>query len=289
MNTNPHVSEENLPFIIAEIGINHNGDINIAKDLIKLAKDVGCDAVKFQKRTIDIVYSKELLDSPRESPWGHTQRAQKEGLEFGLKEYQEIDRYCKELGIEWFASAWDVESQKFLRQFNCKYNKVASAMLVCDELLNEIASEKTHTFISTGMSTLEQIDRAVAIFRKYECPFELMHCVSTYPMDDEDANLNRIKTLRDHYGCNVGYSGHEVGLAVSYAAAALGITSLERHITLDRAMYGSDQAASLEPVGLRSLVGAVRKIKKAMGDGLIRILDKEVPISKKLRAHFRYD
>ncbi|MCZ7611842.1 N-acetylneuraminate synthase [Candidatus Kuenenia stuttgartiensis] len=289
MNTNSHVSEENLPFIIAEIGINHNGDINIAKDLIKLAKDVGCDAVKFQKRTIDIVYSKELLDSPRESPWGHTQRAQKEGLEFGLKEYQEIDRYCKELGIEWFASAWDVESQKFLRQFNCKYNKVASAMLVCDELLNEIASEKTHTFISTGMSTLEQIDRAVAIFRKYECPFELMHCVSTYPMDDEDANLNRIKTLRDHYGCNVGYSGHEVGLAVSYAAAALGITSLERHITLDRAMYGSDQAASLEPVGLRSLVGAVRKIKKAMGDGLIRILDKEVPISKKLRAHFRYD
>jgi len=289
MNTNPHVSEENLPFIIAEIGINHNGDINIAKDLIKLAKDVGCDAVKFQKRTIDIVYSKELLDSPRESPWGHTQRAQKEGLEFGLKEYQEIDRYCKELGIEWFASAWDVESQKFLRQFNCKYNKVASAMLVCDELLNEIASEKTHTFISTGMSTLEQIDRAVAIFRKYECPFELMHCVSTYPMDDEDANLNRIKTLRDNYRCNVGYSGHEVGLAVSYAAAALGITSLERHITLDRAMYGSDQAASLEPVGLRSLVGAVRKIKKAMGDGVVRVLDKEVPISKKLRAHFRYD
>lgn len=289
MNTNPYVNEEKLPFIIAEIGINHNGDINIAKDLIKLAKDAGCDAVKFQKRTIDIVYNKELLDSPRESPWGHTQRAQKEGLEFGLKEYQEIDRYCKELGIEWFASAWDIESQKFLRQFNCKYNKVASAMLVCDELLKEIASEKKYTFISTGMSTLEQIDRAIAIFRKYGCPFELMHCVSTYPMDDEDANLNRIKTLRDHYHCNVGYSGHEVGLAVSYAAAALGITSLERHITLDRAMYVSDQAASLEPVGLRSLVGAVRKIKKAMGDGVIRVLDKEVPISKKLRAHFRYD
>ncbi len=289
MNTNPYVNEEKLPFIIAEIGINHNGDINIAKDLIKLAKDAGCDAVKFQKRTIDIVYSKELLDSSRESPWGHTQRAQKEGLEFGLKEYQEIDRYCKELGIEWFASAWDIESQKFLRQFNCKYNKVASAMLVCDELLKEIASEKKYTFISTGMSTIEQIDHAVDIFRKYECPFELMHCVSTYPMDDEDANLNRIKTLRDHYNCNVGYSGHEVGLAVSYAAAALGITSLERHITLDRAMYGSDQAASLETVGLRSLVGAVRKIKKAMGDGIIRILDKEVPISKKLRAHFRYE
>ena len=289
MNINPYGNEEELPFIIAEIGINHNGDINIAKDLIKLAKDAECDAVKFQKRTIDIVYSKEFLDNPRESPWGHTQRAQKEGLEFGLKEYQEIDRYCKELVIEWFASAWDIESQKFLRQFNCKYNKVASAMLVYDELLKEIASEKKYTFISTGMSTIEQIDHAVAIFRKYECPFELMHCVSTYPMDDEDANLNRIKTLRDHYHCNVGYSGHEVGLAVSYAAAALGITSLERHITLDRAMYGSDQAASLEPVGLRSLVGAVRKIKKAMGDGIIRVLDKEVPISKKLRAHFRYD
>lgn len=276
-------------FIIAEIGINHNGDINIARDLIKLAKDAGCDAVKFQKRTIGIVYTKELLDSPRESPWGHTQRAQKEGLEFGLKEYQEIDRYCKELGIEWFASAWDLESQKFLRQFNCKYNKVSSAMLVYDDLLKEIASEKKHTFISTGMSTIEQIDHAVDIFRKYECPFEMMHCISTYPMDDEDANLNCIKTLRDRYKCNVGYSGHEVGLAVSYAATALGITSLERHITLDRAMYGSDQAASLETVGLRSLVGAVRKIEKAMGDGVRVVLDKEVPISKKLRAHFRYE
>lgn len=276
-------------FIIAEIGINHNGDINIAKELIKLAKEGGCDAVKFQKRTIDIVYTKELLDSPRESPWGHTQRAQKEGLEFGLKEYQEIDRCCKELGIEWFASAWDIESQKFLRQFNCKYNKVASAMLVYDDLVKEIASEKKYTFISTGMSTLEQIDHAVEIFRKNEYPFEIMHCISTYPMDDEDANLNCIKTLRERYKCGVGYSGHEVGLAVSYAAAALGITSLERHITLDRAMYGSDQAASLEPVGLRSLVGAVRKIEKAMGDGVIRVLDKEVTISKKLRAHFRYD
>ncbi len=276
-------------FIIAEIGINHNGDINIAKDLIKLAKDAGCDAVKFQKRTIGIVYTKELLDSTRESPWGHTQRAQKEGLEFDLKGYQEIDRYCKELGIEWFASAWDLESQKFLRQFNCKYNKVASALLVYDELLKEVASEKKYTFISTGMSTLEQIDRAVDVFRKSKCPFELMHCVSTYPMDDEDANLNCIKTLRDRYHCNVGYSGHEVGLSVSYAAVALGITSLERHVTLDRAMYGSDQAASLEPVGLRSLVGAVRKIEKAMGDGVRSVLDKEVPISKKLRAHFKYE
>lgn len=272
-------------FFIAEIGINHNGDINIAKELIKLAKDAGCDAVKFQKRTIDIVYTKELLDSPRESPWGKTQRDQKKGLEFGLEEYKEIDGYCKELGIEWFASAWDMESQKFLRQFNLKYNKVASAMIVYDDLMNEIASEKKYTFVSTGMCTIEQIDRAVNIFRKAGCPFELMYCKSTYPMNDEDANLNCIRTLKERYKCNVGYSGHEVGLAVSYAAAALGITSLERHITLSRAMYGSDQAASVEPSGLRMLVGAVRKIEKAMGNGVITLLESEIPIAKKLRAH----
>ena len=272
-------------FMIAEVGINHNGDINVAKDLIKVAKLAGCDAVKFQKRTIDKVYTKELLDSPRESPWGKTQRAQKEALEFSLEAYKEIDRYCNELGIEWFASAWDVDSQKFLRQFSCKYNKVASAMIVDLTLLKEIASEMKHTFISTGMSTLAQIDTAVKIFKNAGCPFELMHTKSTYPMDDEDANLNCIKTLRDRYKCNVGYSGHETGLAVSYAAAALGITSLERHITLDRSMYGSDQSASLEPAGLNSLVGAVRKIVKAMGDGDVNIHPKEVSVSKKLRGH----
>lgn len=272
-------------FFIAEIGINHNGDIKIAKELIKLAKESGCDAVKFQKRTIDIIYTKEFLDSPRESPWGATQRDQKEGLEFGLEEYKEIDGYCKELGIEWFASAWDVESQKFLKQFNLKYNKVASAMIVYDDLMKEIASEKKYTFVSTGMCTIAQIDHAVDIFRKAECPFELMYCKSTYPMNDEDANLNCIRTLKERYKCKVGYSGHEVGLAISYAAAALGITSLERHITLDRAMYGSDQAASVEPAGLRMLVGAVRKIEKSMGDGVITLLDGEMPIAKKLRAH----
>ena len=272
-------------FIIAEIGINHNGDIKIAKDLIKTAKDTGCDAVKFQKRTIDLVYTQEFLDSSRESVWGNTQRAQKEGLEFTLDQYKEIDVYCKELGIEWFASAWDLESQKFLRQFNLKFNKIASAMIVDESLLEEVAFEGKHTFISTGMSSIKEIDRAVEIFRKYKCPFELMHCVSTYPMDDEDANLNRINTLRDRYKCNVGYSGHESGLSVSYAAAAMGITSLERHITLDRAMYGSDQAASLEPNGLRLLIGGVRKIEKAMGDGVIKINEKELPIAKKLRAH----
>ena len=276
-------------YIIAEIGINHNGDVDIAKQLIDVAKDAGADAVKFQKRTIDLVYSKELLDSPRESPWGKTQRAQKEGLEFGLKEYQEIDAYCKQRGIEWFASAWDIESQKFLRQFNLKYNKIASAMILYEDLLKEVALEKKHTFISTGMTEVKQIDRAVEIFRKSNCPFELMHCVSTYPMDDEDANLNRIKTLRDRYKCNVGYSGHEVGLAVSYAAVALGITSLERHITLDRAMYGSDQASSIEPAGFRQLVGAVRKIEKAMGNGDIVMNHKEIPIAKKLRAHIPFE
>ncbi len=276
-------------FIIAEIGVNHNGDISIAKNLIEIAKEAGCDAVKFQKRTIDSVYTKEFLDSPRESPWGKTQRAQKEGLEFGLAQYQEIDRYCKDLGIEWFASAWDTKSQIFLRQFNFRHNKVASALLVCEPLLEMIAEEKKHTFISTGMSTLEQIDRAVHIFRNADCSFELMHCRSTYPMDDEDANLNCILTLRERYKCKVGYSGHEVGLAVSYAAVALGATSLERHITLDRAMYGSDQAASVEPSGLRMLVGAVRKIEKALGDGKVGVQAKEVPIAKKLRAHIRWD
>ena len=245
----------------------------------------GCDAVKFQKRTIDKVYSKEELDRPRESPWGKTNRDQKIGLEFGRKGYDEIDRYCKEKKMPWFASAWDIDSQLFLRQYDLKYNKVASAMLTHINLLNMIAEEKKYTFISTGMSTLEQIDGAVEIFRKAGCPFELMHCKSTYPMDDEDANLASINTLRERYGCKIGYSGHEVGLAVSYAATALGITSLERHITLDRAMYGSDQAASVEPMGFYLLVGAVRKIEKAIGDGKIYVQPKEVPIALKLRSH----
>jgi len=276
-------------FIIAEIGINHNGDVEMAKQLTDVAKSAGVDAVKFQKRTIDLVYPKEMLDSPRESPWGTTQREQKEGLELGLDEYKEIDAYCRGKGIEWFASAWDIESQKFLRQFDCKFNKIASAMIVYEDLLKEVASEKKHTFISTGMTELKQTDRAVEIFRDAGCPFELMHCVSIYPMADEDANLNRIKTLRDQYRCNVGYSGHEVGLAVSYAAAALGITSLERHITLGRAMYGSDQAASVEPMGFRQLVGAVRKIEKAMGSGDMGMNHKEILIAEKLRAHIPFE
>ena len=275
-------------FIIGEIGINHNGDLNIAKQLIDIAVDAGADAVKFQKRSIDLVYTKEMLDSPRESQWGKTQREQKEGLEFSLNEYQEIDRYCKEKDIEWFASAWDLESQKFLQKFKLKYNKIASAMIVFEDLLKMVACEGKHTFISTGMSTYEDIDKAVKIFRENNCPFELMHTVSTYPMENsKDANLNVIKTLRDHYNCDVGYSGHEVGLAISFAASALGITSLERHITLNRAMYGSDQASSVEPNGFRNLVGACRKIQEAMGDGEKRILDSEKGIAKKLRQHLQ--
>jgi len=276
-------------FIIGEIGINHNGDLGITKDLIDVAVDAGADAVKFQKRTIDLVYTKEFLDSPRESPWGSTQREQKEGLEFGLDEYKEIDQYCKNKKIEWFASAWDLESQDFLDQFNLKYNKIASAMIVDDELIKKVASELRHTFISTGMTMEEDITKAVDIFKSANCPFTLLHCVSTYPMRDEDANLNSIKTLREKYNCEVGYSGHEVGLAVSYAAAALGITALERHITLDRAMYGSDQSASVEPPGFRILVGAARKIEEAMGDGKLGYIEKEISIAENLRQHLSWE
>lgn len=271
--------------IIAEVGINHNGDMSICKQLIDVAKDAGADCVKFQKRDINQVYTQEFLDSPRESPWGSSQREQKLGLEFSVDQYHEIEDYCVSKGLEWFASAWDINSQIFLRQFNCKYNKIASAMIVSKELLKEVASEGKHTFISTGMTTYDDISSAVDIFKKANCSFELMHTVSTYPMKDENANLNMIKTLRDKYGCNVGYSGHEVGLAVSYAAASLGITSLERHITLDRSMYGSDQSASVEPAGFRQLVGGVRKIEVAMGDGVKRVIEDEAPIAANLRQH----
>jgi N-acetylneuraminate synthase len=271
-------------FIIAEIGINHNGDLDIAKKLIEWATLAGCDAVKFQKRTIDKVYTKEYLDSYRESPWGTTQRAQKEGLEFGKKEYDEIDRYCKEQGIEWFASAWDIEAQKFLQQYHLKYNKIASAMLTNDELLHEVAGEGKYTFIATGMSTYEEIDHAVDIFRKHDCPFELMHCNSTYPMPKEDANLRLIPALRERYGCKVGYSGHEGGRIVSTSAVALGATSLERHITLDQAMYGSDQAASVHVKDLLRLTDDVRLIETILGTEEKVLSEKELETRKKLRG-----
>ena len=263
--------------------------MSICKNLIDVAVESGCDAVKFQKRDLEQVYTKDFLDSPRESPWGKTQRAQKEGLEFNFEQYKEIDEYCKEKGIDWYASAWDLNSQDFLNQFKCNYNKVASAMIVHLELLEKIAAEKKHTFISTGMSNFEDIQKAVDIFNSAKCSFELMHTVSTYPMNDKDANLKVIKTLREKFKCDVGYSGHEAGLVISYAAAAFGITSLERHITLSRAMYGSDQAASVEPSGLRQLVGGVRKIEAAIGDGKKTIIDAEKPVAKKLREHLYWN
>lgn len=272
-------------FITAEIGINHNGDINIAKQLIDTAKNAGCDAVKFQKRTVEKVYSKQILDSSRESPWGNTTRDQKLGLEFNKKEYDIIDNYCKQKNIEWYASAWDIDSQLFLRQYNLKYNKVASAMLTYHDLLRIIAEEKKYAFISTGMSTIEQIREAVKIFREYDCPFELQHSNSTYPMKLEEANIRCIPMLKKEFNCNVGYSGHEdSSYIVCLLAASLGTTSIERHITLNRSMYGSDHAASLEAAGLTRMVRDIRLVDMILGDGVKRIWDSEIPVMKKLRS-----
>ncbi len=272
-------------FIIAEIGINHNGDIEIAKKLIDVAKEAGCDAVKFQKRDINLVYSKEMLDSPRESPWGHTQREQKQGLEFGREEYDEIDRYCREKDILWSASAWETHSLEFLDRYDLKIAKVASAMMVSEEFLQAVAKRGKKTFMSTAMCTLEDIARAVSIFEKEHCPFELMHCVACYPLDPENANLKCIQTLRDTFQCPVGYSGHEMDGVISLAAVGMGATSIERHITLDRTMYGSDQKASLEPEELKVLCRNVRMLEKALGDGAKRILEPELSTAKKLRVH----
>ena len=273
-----------MVFITAEIGINHNGDISIAKKLIEIAKNAGCDAVKFQKRDVEKVYSKEILNQPRESPWGTTQRDQKLGLELSLKEYSTIDKYCKKKRIPWFVSCWDAGSQIQMRKFKTKYNKVASAMLVHNKLLKTIAEEKKYTFISTGMSTLKDIEKAIKIFRKFKCPFELMHSHSAYPMKPEEANLKLISVLKNKFKCKVGYSGHETGsYLICVSAALLGATSIERHITLDRTMYGSDQAASLEPGGLFRLVRDLREIENIIGDGKKRIWDSELPAKEKLR------
>jgi len=273
-----------LTFVIAEIGINHNGDIEIAKKLVDMAFDAGCDAVKFQKRSIEKVYSQKILDSPRDSPWGTTQREQKSGLEFSEKEYQIIDNYCKKKKIPWFVSCWDTESQIRMRNFKTKFNKVASAMLTHEKLLKLIAGEKKYTFISTGMSTIKDIEKAVKIFKRHKCPFELMHSHSTYPMPIEEANLRVIRTLKKKFKCNVGYSGHETGsYLLPIIAVTLGATSIERHITLNRAMYGSDQAASLEKTGLVRMVRDIREIDKVLGDGKKRIWNSELPIQKKLR------
>jgi N-acetylneuraminate synthase len=268
-------------FVAAEIGINHNGDLGIARKLISAAVLAGCDAVKFQKRSVDVVYTKEELAKPRESPFGTTNGDLKRALEFGKKQYEAIDRFCKEHGMLWFASSWDEASVDFIEAFDPPFHKIASASLTDDNLLRYHRKFGRPLVLSTGMSTLEQIDHAVDVLGKQD--LVLLHCNSTYPSVPEDLNLKCIQTLKDRYGVPIGYSGHEVGLSTTVAAAVLGACMIERHITLDRAMWGSDQAASVEPQGFSRLVRDIHTIEKAMGDGVKRVYPSEVPILKKLR------
>jgi N-acetylneuraminate synthase len=273
-----------MTFIIAEIGINHNGSLQSAKDLIDASKWAGADCVKFQKRTVDIVYAGHL-DDPRNSPWGKTLGEQKRGLELSRADYDAIDKHCREINMPWFASAWDVPSLEFLKKYDCPYNKVASAMATNIEFMWAVAKENKQTFISTAMCLYEDIDRIVGVFRKNGNwdKIILMHCVGTYPAAEHDLNLKMIPELMKQYDLPVGYSGHEASVSPSVIAVALGAVAIERHITLDRAMYGSDQAASLEPHGFKTLVDQIRKIPSIMGDGVKRILDAEKTVAKKLR------
>jgi N-acetylneuraminate synthase len=268
-------------YVIAEIGINHNGDVAQAKRLISVASAGGCDAVKFQKRTIDVVYSPADLAKPRESPFGETNGDLKRGLEFGVDQYREIDRFAKECQMAWFASCWDEGSVDFIDQFNPPCYKIASASLTDDKLLRHTRATGKPIILSTGMSTLEQIDHAVDVLGEKD--LILLHTCSTYPSQYHELNLRVIPMLRDRYGVPVGYSGHETGLASSVAAAAMGACIMERHITLDRAMWGSDQAASLEPNGINRLVRDIRLVETSMGDGVKRVEPSEVPIMQKLR------
>jgi len=276
-----------MVFVTAEIGTNHMGDIKIAKKLIDVAKEAGCDAVKFQKKSVEKIYSKEFLDSKLESPWGTTQREMRTYREFNMKQFSEIDKYCKKKKIFWFASCWDVDSQIQMRKFKTEYNKVASAMLTHSKLLKTIAEEKKYTFIATGMSSLNDINSAIKIFRKFKCPFELMHCHSAYPMPVNEANLKLIPFLKKKFNCDVGYSGHETSATnVSIPAIMLGATSIERHITLDRTMYGNDQSASLEPEGIKRLVRDIKMIDNILGDGKKQVWKSELPAQEKLRQIF---
>ena len=277
------MGNEKYIYIISEIGINHNGSLETAKELIDKSVEIGCDAVKFQKRTIDIVYSESTLNQPRKSPWGETQREQKEGLEFSLNDYDEIDLYCKERGIDWFASSWDCESQKIMRRYDFPFNKIASAMAINKSFIELVASEGKPTFASTGMTNIQDINYLISIFKKNNCPLMLMHTVSTYPSALEDLNLKCINTLKKLYDVPIGYSGHEASVSPSVVAATLGAAAIERHITLDRAMYGSDQAASLQPEGFRQLNQILRNIPIILGDGEKRILKEEELIASKLR------
>ena len=277
------VGEGQPCFIVAEIGINHNGDIELTKKLIDVAEAAGCNAVKFQKRTVDVVYTPEELAKPRENPFGPTNGDLKYGLEFGREEYEEIDRCCKEHGILWFASCWDEGSVDLIDTFDVPCYKIASASLTDDELLRHTRRAAGHRpiILSVGMSTIEQIDHAVENLGKDS--LVITHACSTYPAYYEELNLRVIPVLRARYGVPIGYSGHETGLASSVGAVALGACIVERHITLDRSMWGTDQAASLEPSGLTRLVRDIRLVEKAMGDGVKRVIEREVPIMKKLR------
>ena len=283
INNFNQMGPEKYIYIIAEIGINHNGSLDLARKLIDDAVEIGCNAVKFQKRDIETVYSKEILDQPRESPWGKTQRDQKQGLEFSLEEYRDIDIYCKEKGIDWFASSWDNKSQIEMRQFKFKFNKIASAMATNFEFVELVASEKIPTFASTGMTELKDIKKLVDIFQKYSCELMLMHTVSTYPSLESDLNLNCIKMLKEKFKLPIGYSGHEVSVSPSIVAASLGAAAIERHITLDRSMYGSDQSASLQKEGFRQLTSVCRKIPDILGNGEKKIIMGEKLIANKLR------
>ncbi len=268
-------------YVIAEVGINHNGSLDIAKKLIDVVVESGCDAVKFQKRTVDIVYTKEELAKPRENPFGPTNGDLKRGLEFGVEQYKAIDCYCKEKGITWFTSCWDEKSVDFMRQFDPPCYKIASACITDDALLRYHRKENKPIILSTGMSDMAIIEHAVEVLG--EDNLIIMHCTSTYPSTSEELNLKGIETLKNRYNIPIGYSGHEVGLYTTFAAVVLGACCVERHITLDRAMWGSDQAASVEPQGMRRLVADIRNWELAKGDGQIRIYESEIPIMKKLR------
>ena len=268
-------------YIIAEIGINHNGDIDLAKKLIDTAVAAGCNAVKFQKRTVDVVYSAEELAKPRENPFGPTNGDLKYGLEFELEDYQEIDRYCREKNIAWFASCWDEQSIDFINQFNVPCYKIASATLTDSKLMAYHRAKAKPIILATGMSTMEQVDRSVSGLGKKD--LIILHSTSTYPAHYEELNLRVIETYKKHYGVPIGYSGHETGIASSVAAVALGACVVERHITLARSMWGSDQAASLEPNGITRMVRDIRLVESALGDGVKRVFEREVPVLKKLR------
>jgi N-acetylneuraminate synthase len=269
--------------IVAEIGLNHNGDLEIAKKLIDVAASAGIDYLKFQKRDIDLVYSKEELDKPRESPWGTTTREQKQGLEFSELEYLELDEYCQSKRIKWFGSPWDVNSAAFLGAFDIPFIKIPSALITNLELLDVCKQIGKPVIISTGMSTLDQVDRTVSVFGKQniEC---IMHCTSTYPTDPMEVNIKCIPELKERYPwTKIGFSNHYPGLMAMTLAAAYGIEMLEFHITLDRTMYGTDQAASIEPSGTFELMQRLKLIKRMMGDGKKKVYDSEIPIMKKLR------